>query len=453
VSSRGAGSSSGGRQRLAAALLVALASAAAAPRPTGTPRASDWLGLLPAGEEKRKFILDCAGCHQFDATIALRQDQPRTAKDWQEAVQRMLGYAGANSSFPVMAHDRDPETTARFLAAHVARTPGERRVRGVPVVEGAVTEFDLPVAPDLPHDVAVNRDGKVVVTGMFSHRMFVLDPATGAIDSVMFPFPRANPRAVEIDSAGDWWVALGAPHAVARYEMARREWKTYPLGFYPHSVALGRVGEAWANGHFTRAPELIARVRAQENQVDSFRVPPHPALANVPGGPVPYEIRVAPDGRVWGSELVGNRIFAFDPATGAFETHPLPVRHSGPRRFDFDRDGALWIPTFAANELVRFDPKSKTFQRIPLPVPDAVPYVVRVDARRGTVWVGTSAADAILGYDPARRRFTLFRLPSRGAMVRHLAIDPRNGDAWAAYGASPGPLPSRIARLRPSATR
>jgi streptogramin lyase len=427
-----------------------LALAAATPRPAGTPRASDWLGLLPSGEAKRKFILDCAGCHHFDATIALDKGAARTRQGWDQAVRRMIGYAGASSSFPVMAHDRDPANTASFLAAHVTRTPVAQAPRGVHVVEGAVTEFDLPVAQDLPHDVAVDRDGKVVVTGMFSHRMFVLDPATGAIDSVMFPIARANPRAVEIDSAGDWWVALGSPRSLAHYAAARREWRTYPLGFYPHSVALGPAGEAWANGHFTRDPELVARVRAGAGIVDSFRVTPHPTLAQVPGGPVPYEIRVAPDGRVWGSELAGNRIFALDPVSGAQETYMLPVPHSGPRRFDFDRDGRLWIPAFAANELVRFDPRSKAFDRIALPLPDALPYVVRVDRLRGTVWIGTSAADAILGYDPGRRRFTLHRLPSRGAMVRHLAIDPRNGDVWAAYGASPGPLPSRIARLRPA---
>lgn len=434
----------------AAAFLFGLAVSAGAPRPAGTARASDWLGLLPSGEAKRKFILDCAGCHHFDATIAFGAGQPRTKQDWQQAVRRMIAYAGAGSSFPVMANDRDPENTASFLGTHVTRVPAERAVQGVKVVEGAVTEFDMPVAQDLSHDVAVDRAGKVVVTGMFSHRMFVLDPATGAIDSVMFPIERANPRAVEIDSAGDWWVALGSPRSVAHYAVARREWKTYPLGFYPHSVALGRAGEAWANGHFTRQPELIARVRAGENGVDSFRVTPHPTLAEVPGGPVPYEIRVAPDGRVWGSELVGNRIFAFDPVSGAQEAYMLPVTHSGPRRFDFDRDGRLWIPTFAANELVRFDPRTKVFDRIALPVPDAAPYVVRVDPQRGTVWIGTSAADAVLRYDPASRRFTLYRLPSRGAMVRHLAIDPRNGDVWAAYGASPGPLPSRIARVRTS---
>jgi hypothetical protein len=34
-------------------------------------------------------------------------------------------------------------------------------------------------------------------------------------------------------------------------------------------------------------------------------------------------------------------------------------------------------------------------------------------------------------------------------MVRHLAIDPRTGEVWAAYGAAPGPVPARVARIRP----
>ena len=31
---------------------------------------SAWLSQLPDGETKRKFILDCTGCHQFDEKIA-----------------------------------------------------------------------------------------------------------------------------------------------------------------------------------------------------------------------------------------------------------------------------------------------------------------------------------------------------------------------------------------------
>jgi streptogramin lyase len=120
----------------------------------------------------------------------------------------------------------------------------------------------------------------------------------------------------------------------------------------------------------------------------------------------------------------------------------------GPRRFDIDSDGVLWIPAYAANELVRFDPRSGEFIRHVLPISDALPYVVRVDPSDGTVWIGSGAADALFAFAPATGRFTTYPLPSRGAMVRHMAIDPRSHDVWIAYGASPGRIPSRVARLR-----
>ena len=56
----------------------------------------------------------------------------------------------------------------------------------------------------------------------------------------------------------------------------------------------------------------------------------------------------------------------------------------------------------------------------------------------------------MLSFDPGTGRFTSYPLPSRGALVRHLAIDPRTHEVWVAYGASPGPLGARIARVRPA---
>jgi virginiamycin B lyase len=169
-------------------------------------------------------------------------------------------------------------------------------------------------------------------------------------------------------------------------------------------------------------------------------------LAKRPGGPIPYEIRAAPDGRIWLGELQGNRLVAFTPASGKFETFTLATPYSGPRRFDIDARGIVWIPAYSGNLLVRLDPATGKFTEIPLPIRDALPYVVRSDPRDGTLWLGTAAADALLRYHPDSRRFDTFPLPSRGALVRHLAVDPRNGAVWLAYGASPG-IPARVARV------
>lgn len=406
------------------------------------PSSAAWLALLPDGPAKRQFIIDCTGCHQFDSRMALPSGRPRTEAEWKDAVQRMLGFAGPESGFPVISSAQHADSTAAWLA----RSLGSRRAEGpAPAADARVTEFLFPAAQDLPHDLAIDSTGQVIVTGMFTGAMYVLDPASGVFTSVAIPVERANPRAVELDREGRWWVVLGNPQQLARFD--GMTWATFDVGVYAHSVALDSVGGAWVNGHFTRQPELLVGID-RDGSVSRVSLPEHPTLADRPGGPVPYELRTGPDGRIWMSELQGNRLIAHDPSTGTSKVFELPRPASGPRRFDVGADGIVWIPAYGAGTLVRLDPATGAFQEIALPVADAAPYVVRVDSAGG-VWIGAGAADALFRYDPATEAFETVPLPSRGALVRHLAIDRRTGDIWLAYGESPGKSAARIARFRP----
>jgi virginiamycin B lyase len=416
----------------------------------GEQPAAAFLGMLPDGEEKRRFILDCTGCHTFDDRIALPMGAPRTHAGWAEAVGRMLGFAGPNSGFPVIAAGREPEATAAYLSMHVtaAPPPSPRTApHPDPTTAGAlITEYDVPEPTDLPHDVAIDSAGRVLITGMFTARMYVLDAETGEYETIPIPVPNANPRAVEVDGDGIWWVLLGGPHQVARYDPDAGEWKTYPIGMYGHSLGPDANGRVWFNGHFTKAPELMGWIDAASGAVETVEVPPHPTMART-SGPIPYELRVAPDGGVWITELAGNRVIRFDPHSRRFDVHTMPTPHSGPRRIDVAADGVVWIPEYSGNRLARLDPATGAIREWELPIPDSNPYVARIDARTGTVWVGAGTADALFAFDPRTERFTTYRLPTRGALVRHITIDPRNGDVWAAYGASPG-IPSKVARVR-----
>ncbi len=409
-------------------------------------RSSDWLGRLPDGEGKRRFILDCTGCHQFDSVVVLPEGRPRTEAEWVEAVERMLGFAGATSAFPVISSARDPAATARYLV----QTLGEGSPAGSihPEPRAQITEYEMPMPGDLPHDLAVDSSGQVIITGMFSHRMYRLNPSIGTMAEVQIPVAQANPRAVELGPGGDWFVLLGGPRQLARYSIGSRRWSAWPLAMYPHSLAIGHDGRIWFNGHFTRDPELIGSILPSTGRGETAVVPQHPSLGTVPGGPIPYELRLAPDGSVWGSELAGNRIFSYQPGGRRFSTWTLPTPVSGPRRFDIDQRGVLWIPAYAAGLLVKFEPATGRFTEIALPVADALPYVVRVDHGRDVLWIGTAAADVVLRFDIRTNHFTVFPLPSRGALIRHLAVDPRSHDVWLAYGASPGRIAARVARLR-----
>ena len=417
---------------------------ALSPRIEGPPSAR-WLALLPEGERKRQFIVDCTGCHQLDDRHAMPGGVPRSAAAWEEAIERMVKRSGPTTRFPVISSSLDAAPTAKWLAEHLSTWP--KVVPTPDSIPAEVREYHMPMTGDLPHDLAVQRDGKVVITGMVSNKMYVLDPASGEMKAVDIPGVFANPRAIDIDSTGNWWVVLGIPKKVARYTPDKREWDLFDVDMYAHSVALSNQGQVWVNGHFTKEPPLLAAVDPRSGSIRRVALPDHPELSGRPGGPIPYEIRAAPDGRIWTSELQGNRIVMHDPRSGESEAYGMPVSHSGPRRFDIDPHGDLWIPAYGANELVRFSPASRTFRRWPLPVEDAAPYVVRMDTARKRLWIGTGAADAVLLFEPGSEEFRVIPLPARGALVRHLAVDPRSGDLWVAYGATPG-IAARVARVR-----
>lgn len=416
----------------------------------------DPLALLPDGAEKRGFIIDCTGCHQMDMTRAFPAGAPRDAAGWRSAVERMLGFAGATTGFPVIGSQREGVGTGMWLQEHwsdPARVPRYQLAATAAHGKADIRTWLLDDANDLPHDIAVDSGGRVVVTGMMTHQMLVLDTTNGVWRRVPIPVPNANPRALEIDAAGRWWVALGRPRKVARYDprVPEGEWLVADAGVYAHSVALAPDGSAWLNGHFSRAPEVIARVDTVRRVVENVSLPAHTMLSDDPGGPIPYELRVAPDGTVWTSELQGNRLIGYHPGSGVTRVIEMPEPLMGPRRFDVASDGSLWVPAYAANELVHLTPGANgavSVERFPLPVANLLPYVVRMDPVRGGLWLGTGAGDVVLHFAPQARTFTSYALPEPGALIRHLTIAPGSGDVWLAYGASPG-IAARVARLRP----
>jgi streptogramin lyase len=59
----------------------------------------------------------------------------------------------------------------------------------------------------------------------------------------------------------------------------------------------------------------MGRLDVASSTVQRFDAPDHPILSGT-GRPVPYQQRLAPDGTVWMSELIGNRIPSVDPRSG-----------------------------------------------------------------------------------------------------------------------------------------
>jgi virginiamycin B lyase len=408
---------------------------------------------LPEGQQKRRFAVDCMGCHQMNASLITKDGKPLDREGWVASVNKMLSFSGFKTSFPVMSPGRDAKATADWIVQHWDQNILTRegsptgRDRESEAVAGVVyTEYDLPIPADFPHDVMVDPEGHVLVTGMFTHRMYRLNPETGDITQHEIPVANANPRALDLDKDGRWWVILGMPKKVAAYDPSTEEWKDFPLEMYPHSCVVDGEGRIWYNGHFTREPELLASLDPGTGEITRYEVP-SPRGADESWHPVPYGLRMGPDGTVWGTELAGNRLLKLVPERGEVEVFEMPTPDSGPRRLDVAPDGIVWIPEFAVGKLARFDPKTNEFKEYELPDPNSLPYCVRVNRETGRVWLTEAGADAMGMFDPETERFVEYPMPRRPALMRHFDFDYRTNSIWTTYSMSPGAHP-KIVRLQ-----
>jgi virginiamycin B lyase len=299
---------------------------------------------------------------------------------------------------------------------------------------------------DFPHDLMLDGRGNVLVTGMFSARMYVLDPVGGEWATKAIPTEMANPRALDVDSDGNWWILCGAPMKIARYTVASDAWDFFDIGMYPHSIMIDDAGRVWFNGHFTNNPIMMGCVDGASGTVETMEVPPT-TMPEEEGGPIPYGLRVGPDGTVWSTELAGNRLVKYIPETNTMTTYDMPSPHSGPRRLDVAPDGIVWIPEFTTGKLARFDPEAEAFTEYDFPTENSLPYCARVNPSTGVVWISQCANDAIVSFDPSSEVFVEYRLPTRVTFIRHLDVDPETGDVWGTYSHSPG-LHPRVVRLQ-----
>src|SRR5713226_8137137 len=103
-------------------------------------------------------------------------------------------------------------------------------------------------------------------------------------------------------------------------------------------------------------------------------------------GAHPHDPAMAPDGSLWFTEQLQNKLGRLDPASGAFKEYVLKIEDSGPHGLVADSSGNIWFTGNAKAYIGKLDPRSgdvKVYQ-----MPDARaedPHTAVFDAR-GILW-------------------------------------------------------------------
>ncbi len=370
------------------------------------------------------FARACANCHQIGDP---RWRVPRTRDEWQEVVNRMIGYGGV-PFFPetravlldTLARTFAPDAPAPHFA--VPPPPSGDAVRAV------IYEWEIdPVQRPGCHDLELGRDGVVyTVSGVWT-----FDPRTG--ERSRLPV-QGGGHSIERDGDGNMWITAPGPEQIIKLDVTTKEFTYFDqprigddLGSYQHTLAFDAQGRIWYT--LTRSNH-VCRFDPATAQFTYYRLPPaDPAISGVPIA-VAYGCDVAPDQSVWWSQLFGHKIGRVDPVTGEVQSWRPPF--DGPRRLFTGPDSTVWVPGYGSGELGHFDPATETWKVYTLPtqpVGQELPYDVSVNRTTGDVWITGSNSDTLIRFRPATEQFTVFPLPTSSDFTREIEFGP-DGSVW-----------------------
>lgn len=409
-----------------------------------------WFAEVPDSPEKREFLLNCASCHELQASRIFKDGKLRDRSGWHAGISMMKAldlYAVIPPDFDT---DRYADWAARQFTPEKVATLEAQAPAGAELAKERVlvTEYPIPEAAELPHDLVFGPDGRVWVTGFWTSQIWAMDVATGGFehyDVNAEPDTVAQVRALEFDKQGKLWVVNGGTSAVVKLDPSTRKFETFKVGMYPHDIALDSSGNAWVNDYFAKK-ERVGRVGATDGKVEVF---PLPSLERPvsEGVPLSYGLQIDGEDRLWSTQLAANTLIRHDIRSGESRLYPMPDANTGPRRNAIGLDGKVWIPEFNTGRLTSFDPATETFETFDTGVGAAGIYDVAVDPRSGDVWLAASLASELIRFDLRRKVFVHYPLPTEPAYMRHLGIDPATGDVWSAYSSLPTATP-RVVRLQ-----
>lgn len=406
------------------------------------------LGLLPDGDMRREFIINCATCHTMNGARILPEGQTRSVENWHDAIKMMR----AMDIYENIPPDFDDAEYAKWLNTHltkeaIAKLPPPARIAPEIAAKVEITEYAYPDQSELPHDLVVGEDGLIWLTGFFAGNMLSFDPKTRATKTYPVNGDKAggDVRALKFGPDGRLWIVLGSTQSLVALDTKTGDYKSYKVNMYAHDVEIDSKGNAWVNDYFGK-PERIASFNPAQEKLTEYTIPGVQLTAKQ-GKPLPYGLQVDKEDILWGSQLAGNTMFRFDPKTGKTTYLDMPQSNSGPRRLALGVDGTIWIPEWATGYLTGLNPKTLSFTRHKISTATAGLYDAEVDPRTGVVWVTGSLASTLIRFDPKTGKHVTIPLPSEPAFMRHIAIDPHNGDVWTAYSMLPMVAP-KIVRLR-----
>jgi streptogramin lyase/mono/diheme cytochrome c family protein len=384
-------------------------------------------------EEKEALHNTCAlGCHSFQQIFKNRYDE----RSWGVLVARMLHRGGG----PLINDPLEPVSdsalaTDKLLTKWLARVRGPESVDGpmyaFPRLTGesnrvVVTEFELPRALQSAHDVFGDGNGNIWYTSHLSRYFGKLDTHTGVVTEYMAPLtPGAQPGThhVYVEKNGEVLISEPWSHKLLKLDPRNGEMVEVPVAapFPINSAGMADFdvtpdGFVWASMGGGYAAEKIDPKTGKLVQKYPMKVP------------FSYDGVISQDGNFWAGGAIsgtfGNSAELLDIRTGQMLNLDSGDRKSAGRRGGFDPFGNAWFGG-ENGTLVELDAKAKRIREFypPGPVePYTDLYSVEPD-KNGEVWGGELHGREFLRFNPKTGQWTEYAMPEPYSHSRAVWVD------------------------------
>jgi virginiamycin B lyase len=157
----------------------------------------------------------------------------------------------------------------------------------------------------------------------------------------------------------------------------------------------------------------------------------------------PHDPEVAPDGALWYTGQLANKLGRLDPKTGAIKEFPLKTPDSGPHGLAADKAGNIWFTANSKAYIGKLDPQTGQVTEYPMPDPRARdPHSLAIDGE-GTIFFTTQNSNLVGMLEPATGKVTLKEVPTARALPYGIFVKPDGAAYFCEFGSN------KIGRINP----
>ena len=429
---------------------------------------AEWGISVPGtDQQKASYFMNCNSCHTVQRIVR----STHTAEEFMPLIARMMSYSsGSSPQKPQLRKDPEhvPDPSAfRAQAEYLAtinrskNSTWEYPLKTLPRPSGRstrviVTEYDLPRQPVQPHDVIVDRHGRVWYTDFGSEFLGKLDPKTGKVTeypiALLKPgFPEGSIDLGE-DPKGDIWFGMMYQGALGRFNPDSEKFQYYPApakyNDLPYRQGILQInmlglqsdvdGKVWTND---AGKEVIYRVDLKTGiyeMMDVLSLLPAERRHNI------YGIYSDSHNNLYFTALQDSKIGRIDAETKEVKYYSTPTPNAAPRRLSIDAQDRVWIGENRSNAVAMLDPKTEKITEWPLPTPWTMPYPAMAD-KNGEVWTGGMNTDRIVRLNPKTGQVMEYLMP-KDTNIRRVFVDNSTTPVTFWVGSNHG---SSIIRVEP----